>query len=199
MGRHRPPIDWLDPHFGVDNLAGVDEAGRGALAGPVVAAAVILPPDVRLDFLRDSKQLTANRRNILRQQIESQALAWSVSYIGSSEIDRINIFQASLLAMQKAVQELSLQVDLIVVDGRFTIPGIELAQHALVRGDQRVQAVAAASVLAKTYRDEYMCRLHEDYPTYSWKDNKGYPTAAHRFQIKRFGPSPHHRLSFRLF
>ncbi|MBK7408591.1 MAG: ribonuclease HII [Saprospirales bacterium] len=178
--------------------AGCDEAGRGCLAGPVVAAAVILPKDFELESLNDSKQLSERRRDMLRPIIEEQALAWAVAFVEPKEIDRINILKASFLAMHRAVQQLKLQPELLLIDGnRFTpYPGIP--HHCFVKGDGRFLSIAAASVLAKTYRDAYMVELARQFPEYRWEENKGYPTQAHRDALKVHGSTPHHRKSFRL-
>ena len=178
--------------------AGCDEAGRGCLAGPVVAAAVILPKDFEHEWLNDSKQLSERRRDMLRPIIETHALAWAVAFIEPQEIDRINILKASFLAMHRAVQQLKLQPELLLIDGnRFTpYPGIP--HHCFVKGDGRFLSIAAASVLAKTHRDAYMVELASQFPEYRWEENKGYPTQAHRDALKVHGSTPHHRKSFRL-
>ena len=178
--------------------AGCDEAGRGCLAGAVYAAAVVLPSDYRNAALNDSKQLTEAQRYRLREEIERDALAYAVGIVSAEEIDRINILRASFLAMHRAVEQLKLQPDFLLIDGnRFTpYPGIP--HQCVVKGDGKYLSIAAASVLAKTYRDDYMLALHREYPCYAWDRNKGYPTAAHRAAIEQFGPSPHHRMSFRL-
>ncbi len=189
----------LAPWFEKGKLeAGCDEAGRGCLAGPVVAAAVILPPDFHHPLLNDSKQLTEAQRELLRPIIEREAISWAVARAEPREIDRLNILRASFLAMHRAIARLSPQPELLLIDGnRFerhpTIPHI-----CVVGGDARFRSIAAASVLAKTHRDELMRRLDRVYPHYGWAQNMGYPTAAHRKALSRHGPSPWHRLSFRL-
>lgn len=184
--------------------AGCDEAGRGPLAGSVFAAAVILPPDFRNELLNDSKQLTEKQRYELRPIIEREALAWAVVEVTPEEIDRINILQASLTGMRRALDKLALRPEHILVDGNKWRPyvpeGEMLAVPAdtVVHGDATYMSIAAASVLAKTYRDDYMLRLHEEYPQYGWADNKGYPTAKHYEALRQFGPTPYHRLTFNL-
>ena len=178
--------------------AGCDEAGRGCLAGPVFAAAVILPPGFSEPLLNDSKQLTAARRDRLRVIIERDALAWSVASLGPDVIDRVNILQASIMAMHEAVTQLRILPGFLLIDGNRFNPYPGIAHVCIVGGDGRYQAIAAASILAKTHRDEYMTRLHHVFPEYNWAQNKGYPSAAHRNAIALHGPTPHHRLSFRL-
>ena len=176
--------------------AGCDEAGRGCLAGSVFAAAVILPPDFHHPLLNDSKQMSERQRNLLRGIIEQEALAWSVQEVTAARIDEINILNASIEGMNLAVEALSLRAEFLAIDGnRFrTLLGIPF--QCVVKGDGKYANIAAASVLAKTHRDEYMMRLHEEYPHYNWKSNKGYPTRDHRLAIREFGLSPYHRLSF---
>lgn len=188
-------LSCLDPSL---REAGLDEAGRGCLAGPVYAAAVVLPPDYRNGRLNDSKQLSESCRYRLREEIERDALAWAVGVVSAGEIDRINILRASFLAMHRAVDGLGLRPELLLVDGnRFTpYPGVP--HRCIVKGDGKYLSIAAASILAKTYRDDCMRALHAEYPQYGWAQNKGYPTAAHRAAIAEHGPSPHHRMSFRL-
>lgn len=178
--------------------AGLDEAGRGCLAGPVYAAAVILPPDYRNAQLTDSKQLTPAQRCRLRTEIEHHALAWAVGTASAQEIDRINILRASFLAMHRAVSQLALRPEFLLVDGNRFEPYPGIPHRCIVKGDATYLSIAAASVLAKTYRDECMEQLHATYPQYGWNRNKGYPTAAHRAAIAQYGPSPFHRMSFRL-
>lgn len=178
--------------------AGCDEAGRGCLAGPVVAAAVILPPRARIPGLDDSKRLTAGRRAELRLLIERHASAWAVAMVWPEEIDRINILQASFLAMHRAVDLLCTRPGHLVVDGNRFTPHPGIPHSCVVKGDGRIRCIAAASILAKTHRDELMNELHEEHPHYGWAVNKGYPTADHRATIARLGPSPYHRRSFRL-
>ncbi len=179
--------------------AGCDEAGRGCLAGPVFAAAVILPPDFRNEQLNDSKQLTDRARRRLREVIEREALAWAIGVATAEEIDRMNILRASFLAMHRAVAGLSLRPDFLLIDGNRFAPCPEQIPYAtIVHGDARMMSIAAASILAKTYRDDAMTALDADFPAYGWAKNKGYPTAAHRDAIRRFGVTPHHRRSFTL-
>lgn len=188
----------LPPCFQAGILeAGCDEAGRGCLAGPVYAAAVILPDDFTCEFLNDSKQLSEKKRDELRPIIEQSAIAWAVGIADNNEIDEINILNASILAMHRALDALSVRPGAIIVDGnRFKSYG-EIPHRTFVKGDGRFANIAAASVLAKTHRDEAMRKLHSQYPMYSWDVNKGYPTKAHRAAIAQFGPSPLHRLTFR--
>lgn len=180
------------------NEAGCDEAGRGCLAGDVYAAAVILPDNFSHPLLNDSKQLTERQRDTLRPIIESEAIAWGVGIVTAEEIDRINILNASILAMHRAIDMLKVTPQAIIVDGNRFKPYRDIPYQTFVKGDGRFANIAAASVLAKTHRDEAMMRLHEQYPMYHWNDNKGYPTRAHRQAIAQYGPSPFHRLSFRL-
>lgn len=178
--------------------AGCDEVGRGCLAGPVVAAAVILPPRVRLPGLDDSKKLSESAREELRPLIEERALAWAVAAVEPAEIDAVNILRASFLAMHRAIDALKQRPAHLLIDGNRFIayPGITHSCH--IKGDGRFRSIAAASVLAKTHRDALMRALHEAHPAYGWAINKGYPTLDHRAAIARFGPTPHHRRSFRL-
>ena len=178
--------------------AGCDEAGRGCLAGPVFAAAVILPPDYRHPLLNDSKQLTAAQRAALRQDIECKALAWSVASLGPDEIDRLYILWASIEAMHRALADLNLPPAEILVDGNRFKPYGNIPHRCVVKGDATHASIAAASVLAKTHRDAFMVGLHAEYPHYAWDENKGYPTAAHREAIRQHGASPWHRQSFKL-
>ena len=177
--------------------AGCDEAGRGCLAGPVFAAAVILPPRFSNALLNDSKQLSAEDRNQLRPVIEKKALAWAVAMIDHEEIDRINILQASFKAMHLAISNLQTQPGLLLIDGNRFSPYFGILHHCVIGGDGIYASIAAASILAKTHRDEYMQNLHLQYPQYGWSQNKGYGTAAHRQQIKQHGLSPYHRKTFR--
>lgn len=180
------------------NEAGCDEAGRGCLAGSVYAAAVILPDDFHHPMLNDSKQLTEARREKLRPIIEAEAIAWAVGIVTPEEIDHINILRASILAMHRAIDALSVKPGAIIVDGnRFSAYG-DIPFQTFVKGDGRFGNIAAASILAKTHRDEYMRNLHEQYPQYGWNVNKGYPTRAHRAAIAEYGPTPYHRMTFRL-
>lgn len=179
--------------------AGCDEAGRGCLAGPVFAAAVILPPDFHHPWLNDSKQVSERRREALRSVIEQQAVAWAVGVVTADEIDRINILRASILAMHRALDALPVAPQSVIVDGnRFTPWRQDVPWQTFVKGDGRFGNIAAASVLAKTHRDEYMRRIHDKYPGYRWDVNKGYPTAAHRAAIAELGVTPEHRRTFRL-
>jgi len=178
--------------------AGCDEAGRGCLAGPVFAAAVILPSDYKHHVLNDSKLLSHTQREKLRIEIEKDAIAWAVGICSPQEIDNINILNASFLAMHRAIEKLTTVPEYLLIDGnRFKpFPGI---QHScIIKGDGKYFAIAAASVLAKTYRDDFMAQLHKEFPQYLWNSNKGYPTRAHRAAIAEFGTSQHHRMSFRL-
>lgn len=178
--------------------AGCDEAGRGCLAGSVFAGAVILPSDYHNDELNDSKKLTEKRRNQLREVIQRDALAWAVGIVTPEEIDRINILNASILAMHRALDQLSLRPQAIIVDGNRFKPYNDLPYTTIVKGDGKYLAIAAASILAKTYRDDYMMQLAEEYPQYEWKSNKGYPTKKHRDAIRQYGITPYHRRTFNL-
>lgn len=177
---------------------GCDEAGRGCLAGPVVAAAVILPPDFQSDILNDSKQLSEAKRNQLRKLIEEEALAWAVAAVDNHEIDKINILQASILAMHKAIKKLSIRPEFIIVDGNRFKPFEDIPHETIVKGDAKYLSIAAASILAKTRRDEMMCELHRFHPYYAWNTNKAYPTKQHRAAIAKYGMSKFHRRSFKL-
>ena len=178
--------------------AGCDEAGRGCLAGPVFAAAVILPPDYQNTVLNDSKQLTERQRYQLRTEIERDAVAWAVAQCSPAEIDELNILRCSILAMHRAVDALSIRPQHLIVDGNRFLPYPGIPHHTIVKGDATYMSIAAASVLAKTYRDDYMMHIAEEYPGYGWEKNKGYPAAAHREAIRRLGPTPYHRMTFRL-
>ena len=178
--------------------AGCDEAGRGCLAGAVFAAAVILPPDYENALLNDSKQLTERRRYELRTQIERDALSWAVGIVGPDEIDRINILRASILAMHRALDQLQPRPEAVIVDGNRFTRWQDVPYTTIIKGDGKYLSIAAASVLAKTYRDDYMLRLADDYPQYDWQHNKGYPTPSHREAIRRYGPTPVHRRTFNL-
>jgi len=178
--------------------AGCDEAGRGCLAGSVFAAAVILPPDYENELLNDSKQLTERRRYELRQVVERDAVAWAVGIVTPKEIDRINILRASILAMHRALDQLTVRPEAVIVDGNRFRPYNNLPYTTIVKGDGKYLSIAAASILAKTYRDDYMLRLAEDYPDYDWQQNKGYPTKKHRDAIRRLGATPYHRRSYNL-
>lgn len=178
--------------------AGCDEAGRGCLAGAVYAAAVILPPDFSHPQLNDSKQLTARQRELLREVVEREALAWAVGIVSPEEIDRINILNASFLAMHRAIDQLSLRPEYLIIDGNRFRPYADIPHTTIVKGDARYLSIAAASILAKTHRDEAMRALHQKYPDYGWDRNAGYPTPAHRRAIATHGITPHHRRSFKL-
>ncbi len=178
--------------------AGLDEVGRGCLAGPVVAAAVILPKEYTNPLLNDSKQLTKTQRNHLRDEIVAIASAWAIAEVSNHEIDRINILKASFLAMHRAVDQLTLRPEHLLVDGNRFTPYPFLPHTCIVKGDSKFMSIAAASVLAKTYRDDLMEQLSKDFPHYQWARNVGYPTAVHRRAIEEFGPCLHHRMSFKL-
>ena len=178
--------------------AGCDEAGRGCLAGPVFAAAVILPKDFTHPLLNDSKQLSEKQRNEARKVVEQFALAWAVAQVSPAEIDKVNILNASFLAMHRALDQLGPGPESLLIDGNRFKPYQSLPFHCIVKGDGKLLPIAAASILAKTYRDDYMMQLDAEYPYYQWRSNKGYPTQAHREAIQAHGPSPHHRRSFRL-
>lgn len=178
--------------------AGCDEAGRGCLAGAVFAAAVILPPDFRNELLNDSKQLSEKQRYALRPIIEQEATAWAVGIVSPEEIDRINILNASFLAMHRAIEQLNIPPEHLLVDGNRFKKYRETPHTCVVKGDGKYLSIAAASVLAKTYRDDYMLDLHREYPVYQWDRNKGYPTKAHREAIRLHGTSPYHRMTFQL-
>jgi ribonuclease HII len=178
--------------------AGCDEAGRGCLAGAVYAAAVVLPPDFSNEQLNDSKQLTEKQRYALREVIEREALAWAVGVVSAEEIDRINILNASILAMHRAISGLSVRPEYLLIDGNRFKKYQDLPHTTVVKGDGKYLSIAAASVLAKTYRDDYMLELHRQYPQYGWDGNKGYPTARHRAAIAQYGPTPYHRMTFNL-
>ncbi|MBQ2164893.1 MAG: ribonuclease HII [Muribaculaceae bacterium] len=178
--------------------AGCDEAGRGCLAGPVTAAAVILPPDFSNELLNDSKQLTEHQRDTLRPIIEREALAWAVAMVSPQEIDTINILRASFIAMHRALDQLTVRPEHILVDGNRFIPYSDIPFTTIIKGDGKMMSIAAASVLAKTHRDEYMRRIALEYPHYGWEKNKGYPTRDHRTAIVAHGISPYHRKSFNL-
>jgi len=178
--------------------AGCDEAGRGCLAGAVFAAAVILPKDFVCDKLNDSKQLTEKERYLLRPLIEEKALAWAVGIVSQTEIDKINILNASFLAMQRAVANLKIRPQHLLIDGNRFRKYEDIPHTCVVKGDGKLLPIAAASVLAKTYRDDYMMKLHEEFPLYDWDHNKGYPTRKHREAIEKHGVTPYHRLTFNL-
>ena len=189
----------LQSHY-YDGLieAGCDEAGRGCLAGSVYAAVVILPQNYSHPYLNDSKQLTEKRRMILRKDIEKDAIAWAVGVVSPEEIDEINILKASFLAMHRAIDQLKVRPEALIIDGNRFTPYQNLPYTPIVKGDSKYLSIAAASILAKTYRDEYMEELHSQYPQYEWSKNKGYPTVVHREAIKKYGTTPFHRMSFNL-
>jgi ribonuclease HII len=176
--------------------AGCDEAGRGCLAGSVFAAAVILPPDFHHPLLNDSKQMTERARNILREVIEREAVAWAVAEVTAARIDEINILKASIEGMNIAAANLKVAAEFLAIDGNRFISHTGLPYKCIVKGDGKYADIAAASVLAKTHRDEYMLRLHNEFPNYGWDRNKGYPTREHRLAIREYGLTPYHRLSF---
>ena len=178
--------------------AGCDEAGRGCLAGSVYAAAVILPDDYQNDLLNDSKQLTEKRRYQLREIIQRDAIAWAVGIVTPEEIDKINILNASILAMHRALDQLKIRPEAIIVDGNRFKPYQQIPHTTIVKGDGKYLSIAAASILAKTYRDDYMNHLAVEYPQYDWLSNKGYPTKKHREAIKQYGITPYHRKSYNL-
>lgn len=178
--------------------AGCDEAGRGCLAGAVFAAAVILPPDYRHDLLNDSKQLSEKQRYQLRPEIERDAIAYAVGIVTPQEIDQINILNASFLAMHRAVEQLSIRPEHLLIDGNRFKPYPHIGHTCVIKGDGKYLSIAAASILAKTYRDDYMLQLHQQHPQYGWNGNKGYPTQQHRDAIIQYGTTSYHRMSFRL-
>jgi ribonuclease HII len=189
----------LESHYYKGKVeAGCDEAGRGCLAGSVYAAAVIFPENYQNEDLNDSKQLTDKRRKLLREIIERDAVAWAVGIVTPEEIDRINILNASILAMHRALDQLKVRPEAIIVDGNRFKPYQKLPHTTIVKGDGKYLSIAAASILAKTYRDDYMDALAEEYPQYDWLSNKGYPTKKHRDAIRQYGMTPYHRKSFNL-
>src|SRR5210317_2020575 len=185
-------------YSGFDLEAGTDEAGRGCLAGPVVAAAVILPKDFSHPFLNDSKQLSEKKRKELNPIIEAQSLAFAVSFVWQEEVDKINVLQASITGMHRAIAQLKTTPEFIIVDGNKFKNYKEIPHKTIVKGDSKYLSIAAASVLAKTYRDEYMEKIHLEYSDYNWQKNKGYPTKEHREAIRNFGVTKYHRKSFKL-
>lgn len=178
--------------------AGCDEAGRGCLAGAVYAAAVILPKDYKNEMLNDSKKLSEKKRYLLREQIECDALDWALGVVSPQEIDEINILNASFLAMHRALDQLKLRPEALLIDGNRFNPYPGVPHTTVVKGDGKYMSIAAASILAKTYRDDYMMKLHLEYPQYHWDHNKGYPAKAHRQAIREYGVTPYHRLSYNL-
>ena len=189
----------LLPYLNKDLVeAGCDEAGRGCLSGAVFAAAVILPPDFRNELLNDSKQLTEKQRYELRKVVEENALDWAVGIVEPAEIAKMNILNASFTAMHRAVDKLTIRPQHLLIDGNRFNPYPGIPHTVVVKGDGKYLSIAAASILAKTYRDDYMSRLDEEYPMYDWKKNKGYPTRKHREAVRRYGTTPYHRMSFNL-
>jgi ribonuclease HII len=190
----------LKSHYSSEFIeAGCDEAGRGCLAGPVFAAAVILPKKFRNEILTDSKLLTPRQRNDLRCLIECEAIAWAVASMDAQEIDRINILNASIYSMHKAIADLHTTPQLLLIDGNRFHPYPGIPHHCIVKGDSKYLSIAAASILAKTYRDDFMRKLHEEFPVYDWINNKGYPCKKHREGLYLHGISPYHRKSYNLF
>jgi len=186
-------------HFPSDKIiAGCDEAGRGCLAGPVVAAAVILPKGFKNIILNDSKILSEKKRDLLRPIIEKQAITWSIGIVSAAEIDKINILNASFLAMHRAIENLTVKAELLIIDGNSFNPYPEIPHECIIKGDAKFMSIAAASVLAKTYRDDIMKELDIKFPDYHWKNNKGYPTKQHRKAIAEIGSNKHHRKTFQL-
>lgn len=178
--------------------AGLDEAGRGPLAGSVYAAAVIFPPDYQNPLINDSKQLSALQREKLREEIQRDAIEWALGIVTPQEIDKINILRASILAMHRALDNLKTRPEALIIDGNRFMPYQGLPFETVVKGDAKYLSIAAASILAKTYRDEYMKKIHEEYPQYGWDKNMGYPTKKHRQAIREYGPTPYHRMTFNL-
>jgi len=189
----------LKPYYTIDKIeAGCDEAGRGCLAGPVVAGAVILPKEFQNELLNDSKKLTEKKRYQLRPLIQKEAIAWGIGIVSNEEIDEINILNASFLAMHRAIDELKVHPEVLLIDGNRFNPYKNLTHHCIIKGDGKYLNIAAASILAKTYRDDIMTAIDKDYPVYEWFKNKGYPTKKHREAIIKFGDTEHHRKSFQL-
>ncbi|PIQ14386.1 MAG: ribonuclease HII [Flavobacteriales bacterium CG18_big_fil_WC_8_21_14_2_50_32_9] len=178
--------------------AGCDEAGRGCLAGPVFAAAVVLPKNYKNNLLNDSKQLSEKKRNLLRIEIERDALCFAIGIVDNLEIDKINILNASFLAMHRAIKQLSSTPELLLIDGNRFKSYPKIPHECIIKGDGKFMSIAAASILAKTYRDEFVQKMHNEFPDYNWSQNKAYPTKAHRNAIRKFGTTPYHRMSFRL-
>lgn len=178
--------------------AGCDEAGRGCLAGPVVAAAVILPENFNNELINDSKQLSEKNRRLLREIIEKEALSWAVAFVNNTEVDEINVLNASYLAMHRAIGKLSVKPEHLIIDGNRFQKYEDIPHQCIIKGDSKYMAIAAASILAKTHRDEYMEVIHQEFPAYQWNKNKAYPTKKHREAISKFGITKYHRKSFRL-
>jgi ribonuclease HII len=178
--------------------AGTDEAGRGCLSGPVVAAAVILPKDFSHPFLNDSKQLSEKKREELRPIIEEKAIAFGVAFVWQEEVDKINVLQASITGMHRSIEMLKIAPEFIIVDGNKFRKYKDIPHQTIVKGDAKYLSIAAASVLAKTYRDAYMAKIHQEFPIYNWQKNKGYPTKEHRNAIRKFGATDYHRKTFKL-
>lgn len=177
---------------------GTDEAGRGCLAGPVTAAAIILPQTFNNQMINDSKQLNHRKRMLLKNEIENNAITFSVAHVFENEIDNINILNASINAMHNAISKLSKTPEFIIVDGNKFKPYLDISYETIIKGDSKYMSIAAASILAKTYRDLYMAKIHQEYPMYNWNQNKGYPTKEHREAIKKYGITKYHRKSFKL-
>jgi len=189
----------LKSYYTIDKIeAGCDEAGRGCLAGPVVAGAVILPKEFQNELLNDSKKLTEKKRYQLRPLIQKEAIAWGIGIVSNEEIDELNILNASFLAMHRAIDELKVHPEVLLIDGNRFNPYKNLTHHCIIKGDGKYLNIAAASILAKTYRDDIMTAIDKDYPVYEWLKNKGYPTKKHREAIIKFGDTEHHRKSFQL-
>ncbi len=188
----------INSFYSEKNECGTDEAGRGCLAGPVTAAAVILAPEFNNSLLNDSKQLSESKRLLLKPIIESKAISYGVAHVFEDEIDSVNILNASILAMHRAIDKLKARPEFIIVDGNKFKPYNNIPHKTIIKGDSKYLSIAAASILAKTYRDLYMEKIHEEFPMYNWKKNKGYPTKEHRAAIKKYGITKYHRKSFRL-
>jgi ribonuclease HII len=189
----------MQPNLNPDRLeAGCDEVGRGCLSGPVTAAAVILPPDYANEWINDSKKLSKSNRERLTEEIKSEALAWAISSASVEEIDEFNILNASFIAMNRAIDNLKVKPEYLLIDGNRFHPVHDIPFECIIKGDGKFASIAAASILAKTYRDDLMASLAKQYPGYGWEQNVGYPTKLHRMGIKKLGPSPLHRKSFRL-
>ena len=189
----------LRSHYKENTIeAGCDEVGRGCLAGPVFAAAVILPQNFSHSLLNDSKMLNEDQRKVLREEIKKLAISWAVEYIDNSTIDKLNILRASVLAMHKAIDNLDINPQFLIIDGNWFIKYKSVEHKCIVKGDSKYYSIAAASILAKTYRDDYMKKIHKEYDRYGWDINKGYATRQHREAINRFGLTPYHRKSFRI-